>query len=250
MVQINPFLKTKLLLSKKEVDKMKNKHFSENDRIFYSDGYKLAQSAIEVGISNDILFSAIESLYVAIDGLNDSILALAERQNIKVACFKGCHWCCHQAVYANSYELHFLSERIKTGFTSEELAVVISKADNKCLITSGLSEEDILKYKAPCPLLKEGACSAYEARPMACRIYLSTKLETCLEFYHHPENETNFPALIDFPLRAGKMMNEGFRAALKEVGIETAEFRIEEGLRIALKNNQPNVWHTDTYRSE
>ena len=71
-------------------------------------------------------------------------------------------------------------------------------------------------------------------------IYLSTKLQTCLEFYHHPENETNFPALIDLPLRAGQMMNEGFRAALKESGIETAEFRLEEGLRITLKNKQPN----------
>jgi len=219
---------------------MENKHFSENDRIFYSDGYRLAQSAIEEGLTNETLFSAIESLYDAIDGLNDSIIALAERQNIKVACFKGCHWCCHQAVFANSYELHFLSEKIKKDFNPEDLTAVIAKTDAKYLITSNLSDEAILKYKAPCPLLQEGACSAYAARPMACRIYLSTKLQTCLEFYHHPENETNFPALIDLPLRAGQMMNEGFRAALKESGIETAEFRLEEGLRITLKNNQPS----------
>ena len=218
---------------------MEKKHFSEKDRIFYSDGYRLAQSAIEEGLSNDTLFTAIESLYDAIDGLNDSIIALAERQNIKVACFKGCHWCCHQAVFANSYELHFLSEKIKKDFNPEDLTDVIAKTDAKYRITSNLSDDDILKYKAPCPLLQEGACSAYAARPMACRIYLSTKLQTCLEFYHHPENETNFPALIDLPLRAGQMMNEGFRAALKGSGIETAEFRLEEGLRITLKNNQP-----------
>lgn len=216
-----------------------SKHFSENDRIFYSDGYKLAQSAIENGLSNDTLFSAIESLYTEIDGLNDSIVALAERQNIKVACFKGCHWCCHQAVFANSYELHFLSEKIKENFSSEELADVIAKTDAKHAITSELSEDEVLLFKSPCPLLRDGSCSSYASRPMACRIYLSTKLETCLEFYHHPENEANFPALIDFPLRAGKMMNEGFRAALKEFGIETAEFRLEEGLQITLKNNQP-----------
>jgi len=217
-----------------------SKHFSENDRIFYSDGYRLAQSAIENGLSNDTLFLAIESLYSAIDGLNDSIVALAERQNIKVACFKGCHWCCHQAVFANSYELHFLSERIKKNFSLEELAEVIAKTDTKHAITSQLSEDKVLLFKSPCPLLRDGSCSSYAARPMACRIYLSTKLETCLEFYRHPENEANFPALIDFPLRTGKMMNEGFRAALKESGIETAEFRMEEGLRITLKNNQPN----------
>ena len=217
-----------------------NNHFTENDHIFYSDGYQLAQSAIQKGLSNTTLFSAIESLYAGIDGLNDSILALAERQNLRVACRKGCHWCCHQAVYANSYELHFLSEKIKTRFSSEKISKLAEAAETKCTVTSQMTEEQISKYKAPCPLLENGACSIYEARPMACRIYLSTQLETCLEFYHHPENEHNYPALIDFPLKAGRMMNEGFMAALKEYGIETAEFRLEEGLRILLKNDQPN----------
>jgi len=216
-----------------------NKHFTENDRIFYSDGYKLAQSAIQKGFSEESLFSAIESLYEAIDGLNDSILDLAKRQQIDVACHKGCHWCCHQAVFANSYELHYLASQIKRCFSEEELLSLIRQTEVKYSKTSRLSENEILKFKSPCPLLKNGACSMYSARPMACRIYLSTKIDTCLEFYKHPENEENFPALIDFPLRAGRMMNEGFRAGLKEIGIETAEFRLEEGLRIVLKNDQP-----------
>lgn len=218
---------------------IENEHFTENDRIFYSDGFQLAQSAIQQGFSNSTLFSAIELLYAAIDGLNDSILALAERQNMGIACHKGCHWCCHQAVYANSYEMHFLSEKIKTRFSPEKISKLLETTEAKYVATSKMSEEEVSKYKAPCPLLENGACSVYEARPMACRIYLSTKLETCLEFYHHPENEYNYPALIDFPLQAGRMMNEGFMAALKENGIETAEFKMEEGLRIVLKNDQP-----------
>ncbi len=218
-----------------------NKHFTENDRIFYSDGYRLVQSAIQQGFSNQTLFSAIESLYAAIGGLNDSIVALAQRQGINVACSKGCQWCCHQAVYANSYELHYLAEQIKKKNSNKDLSELIDRTELKYSQTSGLSEDEILKYKSPCPLLnKDGACTMYSSRPMACRIYLSTKLSSCHEFFHHPENESNYPALIEFPLRAGRMMNEGFRAALKEFGIETAEFRIEEGLRIVLKNNQPN----------
>lgn len=216
-----------------------NNLFSESDRIFYSDGYRLVQSAIQQGFSNATLFSAIKSLYAAIDGLNESIIALAKRQNTDVACYKGCHWCCHQAVFANSYELHFLSENIKKTFSSEELSGLIERTEAKYSMTSKLGDEEILKYKAPCPLLKDGACSGYAVRPMACRIYLSTKLETCLEFYRNPENEANYPALIDFPLKAGRMMNEGFRTALKEFGIETTEFRLEMGLRIVLNNNQP-----------
>ena len=213
-----------------------NNHFSENDRIFYSDGYCLAQTAFQQELSKDSLFSAIKELYAAIDGLNESIIAMAAKQNLNIACYKGCHWCCHQAVFANSYEIHFLSEEIKKQFTSDELFNLVERTEAKYLITSNLKEDEILKYKSPCPLLKDDACAIYAARPMACRIYLSTKLETCLEFFNHPENELNFPALIEFPLRAGRMLNEGFSAALKAQGVETAEFRIEQGLRIALKN--------------
>lgn len=216
-----------------------HKHFSENDRIFYADGYKLAQSAIEGGITNDKLFQAIESLYAAIDGLNDSIVALAERQHMKVACHKGCHWCCHQAVYANSYELHYLSERIKAVISRERIAKWTAAAEAKYEQTSKMSEEEIAEYKFPCAFLENGACSVYAVRPMACRIYLSTSLPSCLEFYRHPGNKQNYPALIELPLRAGRMMNEGFMAALKENGIDTAEFKLEEGLRIVLKNDMP-----------
>ncbi|MFY9151405.1 MAG: YkgJ family cysteine cluster protein [Prolixibacteraceae bacterium] len=212
-----------------------NKHFSDNDRIFYSDGFKLAQSAIEVELSNETLFSAINLLYQEIDKLNESIVALAGKQNMKVACAKGCEWCCHQAVYANSYELHYLSDHILNQFTPEEIKGLTERAYAKEEKTAVLNENEIQKFKSPCPLLKNGACSAYQARPMACRIYLSTKLETCTEFYTHPENESNYPALLDFPLRAGRMMNEGFSAALKGAGVETAEFRMEEGLSIIFK---------------
>ena len=136
-----------------------NKYFTENDRIFYSDGYKLAQSAIEQGLSNSTLFSAIESLYASIDGLNDSIMALAERQNRKVACCKGCHWCCHQAVYANSYELHFLSQKIKSQFSLEKISKYIEAAEGKFAVTSKMNEEEVSRHKSPCPLLENGACS-------------------------------------------------------------------------------------------
>jgi dihydrofolate reductase len=117
-----------------------NKHFTENDRIFYSDGYRLAQSAVQQGLSNETLFSAIESLYAAIDGLNESIIALAKRQNIEVACHKGCHWCCHQAVYANSYELHFLSERIKIRFSPEKVTKWLKATEAKSEATSKMNE--------------------------------------------------------------------------------------------------------------
>ncbi|HDR51600.1 MAG TPA: hypothetical protein ENN90_08265 [Mariniphaga anaerophila] len=61
-------------------------------------------------------------------------------------------------------------------------------------------------------------------------IYLSANLESCLYFYEEPENEKSFPALLQFPMRMGRMLNEGFKAALKANGIKVEEFRIEEKL--------------------
>jgi len=71
-------------------------------------------------------------------------------------------------------------------------------------------------------------CSIYDVRPMACRIYLSTNLDSCRRFYQQPEDESNYPALLDFPMRAGRMMNEGFKSALKTKGITARELRIDQ----------------------
>lgn len=207
-----------------------------NKAVFYNDGYQLAKSEIAGKPGKVAIFRGLAKMYQSVDLLIDSLLNFAGKQGIQTACHKGCEWCCHQAVYANSYEIHYLSEYIKTQFQKEEKQKIHDRAKDKNDKVKKLTEAEVLKYKSPCALLVNGTCSAYEARPMACRIYLSTKLESCLEFFHHPENEKNYPALLDFPLIAGKMMNEGFMKALKENGIETAEFRLEEGLSIILED--------------
>ncbi len=213
---------------------MSAKGISDHDQLFYKDGYLLGKKAAQE-IKNEAAFlSHIESMYSAVDDLINSLLAVARKQNVGIDCKKGCSWCCHQAVFANSYEIHYLGNYLKKNFSRQEQNELIKKASDKNKITSTLSQEKVLNYKSPCPLLKDGACTAYNARPMACRIYLSLKVSTCTEFYHRPENPDNFPALLDFPLQAGRMMNEGFIAALKESEVLVSEFRLEEGLETIL----------------
>ena len=207
---------------------------SEHGQVFYKDGYRLGKQAV-AEIKNETAFlQNIGAMYKAVDELLNSLLALAQRQQVTVDCKKGCAWCCHQAVFANSYEIHYLGNYLKNHFSPEEQTEVVRHATNKNKITGALDEEKMLSYKSPCPLLKDGACSAYAARPMACRIYLSMDVGSCREFYQNPNNPASFPALLDFPLLAGKMMNEGFMAALKEEGIFVKEFRLEEGLEAIL----------------
>jgi Fe-S-cluster containining protein len=105
----------------------------------------------------------------------------------------------------------------------------LGKAREKATITSRKTTEEQLFARFPCPFLEEGACAVYQARPMACRIYLSYSVEACIESHRNPTDERRFPALFEFPLRAGRMLNEGFVAYLKQSGLKSAELPLEQG---------------------
>ncbi len=200
------------------------------EKQFHADGYRLGMKAVETGYSNGALFTAVNNLHQMIDDLVNSFSEFAERQNQKPACKKGCHWCCHQPVFALEYELDYLRDFISRNFDAETQKRIVFRAAEKRNKLETLSGESLLNSKFPCPLLDNGICTAYSARPVACRIYLSSNLESCLNFYENPANKKSIPALPDLPLRLGRMLNEGFRAALKAQGMKAKEFRIEEKL--------------------
>ncbi len=214
---------------------MEHGKYSEQDKAFYSDGYKLGSLAVESGLKDSDILQAVSKLYSEVDGLIDSLLNYAKAQKINVDCQKGCSWCCHQPIFALSHEIHYLTNFIANNFDKDQINQILEKAKAKNDVVEKLSSSEMLNYKSPCPLLIDGACSAYEARPMACRIYLSMSVTTCRKFYTEPEKEDSIVNLLAFPLQAGRMMNEGFKAALKTGSRETAEFRIEHGLLLGLK---------------
>ncbi len=198
------------------------------EKAFYSDGYRLGMKVILSEGSRGILFESIQEMYNAIDELIDSLTEFSKTQNQRIDCKKGCEWCCHQPVYALDYEMEYLNEFIQNNFDEEVKSQIVNRAKQKQQKLGMLTEPDLLNTKSPCALLQNGACIAYEARPMACRIYLSSDVNSCLRFYNNPEEKSNYPALLNLTLRCGQMMNEGFKAALKTSGKITKEFRIEE----------------------
>jgi Fe-S-cluster containining protein len=200
------------------------------ENAFFSDGFKLGMKVVTSKKSQEVLFESISEMYDAIDTLIDSLINFAERNNQRIDCKKGCEWCCHQPVFALDYEMEYLNNFILLNFEEKEKRKIKNRAEQKNQKLSILNETDLLNSKSPCALLENGACIAYKARPMACRIYLSSDVNSCLKFFHQPDDKLNYPALLSLTLRCGQKMNEGFKAALKTDGILTKEFRIEEML--------------------
>lgn len=200
------------------------------EKAFYQDGFNMGINALNAGGTKKEILNALKGMYDAIDNMINSIHTLAQQQNQTIDCKMGCEFCCHQPVFALDYEMDFLQNYLDDYFDDETLLEISKKAKKKEEKLGVLKDENLLNSKYPCPLLGEGACMAYEARPMACRIYLSSNVDTCKQFYRKPEDTSGHPALMDMPMRLGRMMNEGFKTALKMGGIVPKEFRIEEKL--------------------
>ncbi len=198
------------------------------ERQFYSDGYRLAMKAVQSGCRGEELSRSVQDMHRLVDEVIAYFMSFAENQNQSPDCRRGCSWCCYQPVFALSYELDNLHEDLKENLSADELDAVYARAASNRSRLSKLKGEVLLNSKFACPMLVNGACIAYAARPVACRIYLSSNVDSCKKFYNEPESKDAVPALLNFPMRMGRMINEGFRAALKAGGIEAKEFRIDE----------------------
>lgn len=201
----------------------------EIKRIFYRDGYRLALEHLGHELTAERLYRAITQLYQAIDELLDSFLQRSAAEGQLADCKKGCSWCCHQEVFAVSHEFLFLNAYVKRNFTGGGREKILEQARKKVLLSMNRSVEEQLQIRAACPFLDSGACMVYEARPMACRIYLSSSEPSCKKEHDTPGGKAVFPDLFEFPLLAGRMLNEGFVACLKQFGLQSAELPLEQG---------------------
>jgi Fe-S-cluster containining protein len=198
-------------------------------KIFYRDGYSLAHEHLGQQATAANLKRAIGQLYQSVDQLLDSFLERSALEGAPADCKKGCAWCCHQEVFAVTHEFLYLHEYALHKLPVKEREGILERAREKVMLTMNKPLEEQLRVRSACPFLNEGSCMAYEARPMACRIYLSSSVRSCKREHDQPGNPKNIPELYEFPLTAGRMLNQGFVSYLKQMGLQTSELLMEQG---------------------
>lgn len=207
------------------------------ESIFYADGLQLGKAhPVKKELSN--LRTGVRKLYQNIDLLTDAFSQRCQNEKKPVQCRMGCHWCCHQAVFAGTHEMIVLVDYLKKVYPQEKVEEIKEKAREKERQLSQLSPSEIHKAKHPCPLLHKGRCMVYPVRPTACRIYLSASKESCLAKYNRPTDPQAIPAVFNFPLKAGRQLNEGYATSLRQEGLIVAENRIEHILLLLLESPQ------------
>lgn len=203
--------------------------FKEIGKVFYRDGYRLGNQHLGDGVSAEKLQTAISAMYEAVDELLEAFVQRADRDGKAAECKKGCAYCCHQPVFAVSHELLYLKDFVEKHFPAEKQQKFIARAREKSLLTLNRSLEEQKRISSPCPFLYDNDCQVYGARPMACRIYLSSSLRSCKIAFEDPGSDRTKPELYEFPLNAGRMLNEGFVSCLKQLGLKSTELPLEQG---------------------
>jgi hypothetical protein len=135
----------------------------------------------------------------------------------QVECRKGCAFCCHLNVVVTVLEAVRIVAEMAASRIADRRAAIAETAR----AVHGLGPGARQARRRPCPLLVDAGCSAYEARPLACRSLLSTSAALCeADFLAPPDSgqALRTPSL-DLPrlLAAGHI--SGQMAALRDLGL-------------------------------
>lgn len=149
----------------------------------------------------------INRVYISLDeAIARELDRLRSADGIIPTCALGCSKCCQDHIVTNVAEAHALSQYIKREFSTgqiDSLRIRTKKwheLDDYRLgrhPSSGVREQtDFSNYDHYCPLLVDGACSAYPLRPVVCRThYIRSNPDLCREA-HTPGSKSPHPVVI------------------------------------------------------
>jgi Fe-S-cluster containining protein len=170
------------------------------------------------------------------------------KENVSLACERGCSYCCHLRVEIRPHDAFVLAQHIRAKYTAAQQAQTIARIEENLRRIAPLSPAQHVRAGIPCALLVEGSCSAYEARPATCRKYYSVSVETCRNAFL----DTSAPltgALEDDDVRlAGNAVALGHAKGLEDAGYDATLYELHDALLRALTQPKAEKRYRDRKR--
>lgn len=141
---------------------------------------------------------------------DQTILRLAARNTgDPIVCRKNCAWCCHEVVLATAVEIVALYDHIVGTFAEPRRARLDEDLSAYDRALDGKRDRPFTLVRQACPLLVEGECSVYAARPLSCRGRNSSDAELCRMWAQSPGDGGTVPSYIAQTL-AARAAEQGF----------------------------------------
>ena len=183
------------------------------------------------------LTTAVITLHRRVD---EALAASIQGHGVKVACARGCSFCCNLRVEVQPYEAFRLAAWLRKHFDAPRLAATLERLRSNVARSRELGPEGRKRTNIPCSLLGEdGACTAYEARPAQCRRYHSTNVDPCKAFHatHDESLESTMHEAVAH--NAAVIITQG-RHAVRALELDDESVDMNFALLEALEN--PKSW--------
>jgi len=175
-----------------------------------------------------------QKMYARLEAFQAKVIA---ENDVKVACRRGCSYCCHLRVEMRPHEAFVLAHHIATRVDPAMRDRLIARLEATATRLATMSVEEHRRAVIPCALLEDGACAVYEARPAACRKYYSVSVDTCRDAYDNIAAPLSGPLEDDNVRLAGNAIALGYTKGREEAGMDTKLYELHFALRRALQDN-------------
>lgn len=165
----------------------------------------------------------MDRVYAEIDKAADEELDRLHREDgIVPTCGKGCYHCCNQHILTSPLEAHKLARHIRREFSEQQITELRirtrkwhawdGRMPGRYPLGNPDSAVDLTDYQHRCPMNVDGACIAYQARPMICRIhYVSSPVLACRTL-----NDRTLSNTVPVPMASIKTVTQPFSSAVKD----------------------------------
>lgn len=155
----------------------------------------------------------------------------------KLACGKGCSYCCYYKVEVRAVEILKIAQYVKAKFSPEKIQVIINNASANVEEAKTLTYEQHLATNQKCPFLEENCCSIYEVRPSKCRSFHATDVDLCKQSYDEPQKVDIPNGYIQSLRSSANNATYGFEEAVKYYGYDSRLYDMNSALVEAFHNN-------------
>ena len=172
-------------------------------------------------------------------GVADSTLAALVAKDPPrrtIACKAGCAYCCHLYVQVTPLEAIGVVRAVQAQ-GPEALAAVSARVADTLLKTAGKDAAYRNILALPCPLLVDGQCSVYAARPFVCRGANSADVDACRRGMGSASG-VPLPTFVHQRAVYAAVGN-GAAQGLRDRGVDPDLLELVAALKIALEHDDP-----------
>ena len=173
----------------------------------------------------------VKGVYSSVDETVACVLdRLRSETGIVPSCKLGCCHCCRYRIVMNIAETRTLARYIKREFSPEQRKDLRKRTRRwhewddslrgRRTPADRARQTDLYPDDPCCPLLINGACSAYRVRPVVCRTHFVSSPPFFCQAANDPESAEESPLVIDLVLTATTPFSTAIKDHIEKAGLD------------------------------